>query len=90
MTTPDPSKCPKCGQPIPQDAPRSLCPKCVLMGAVTPEEPSVTSSGRHSAPPSVEEIAPHFPSWKSSNSSVPAAWARFTRPASRSSIASSR
>ena len=27
--------CPKCGLPIPQEAPQGLCPKCVLLVAAT-------------------------------------------------------
>ena len=30
--------CPRCGSPIPADAPQGLCPKCVLGGVATSTE----------------------------------------------------
>ena len=56
------STCPKCGAPIPVDAPQNLCPKCVLAGIT----PSLTSAdtvptGNRTPPPSIEAVAEHFP-----------------------------
>jgi predicted Ser/Thr protein kinase len=54
-------KCPKCGQPVPQDAPEGLCPRC--LGALNLDsESGFTGSGAATAPPpSAAELAPHFP-----------------------------
>lgn len=60
MTNPNQS-CPKCGAPIGDDAPRGLCPKCVLSGAATTAPHSNTAAAGRSAPPTIEEVAPHFP-----------------------------
>jgi serine/threonine protein kinase len=54
-----PSICPSCHSPIPDDAPGGLCPACTLEKAATVPHP--TTGGRHTQPPSVGEIAPHFP-----------------------------
>jgi serine/threonine protein kinase len=54
--------CPKCGQPVPPDAPEGLCPRCV--GALNLDsESGVTgaSSATATPPPSALELAPHFP-----------------------------
>ena len=58
MTTP--SICPKCGTAIPDDAPQGLCPKCVLLGAAT-EIQSAARSSKAAKPPTVAELAVHFP-----------------------------
>lgn len=58
MTTP--SICPKCGVTIPDGAPQGLCPKCVLLGAAT-EIQSVARLSKAAAPPTVAELAVHFP-----------------------------
>ncbi|MCX6848191.1 MAG: serine/threonine protein kinase, partial [Verrucomicrobia bacterium] len=58
MTTP--SICPKCGAAIPDDAPQGLCPKCVLLGAAT-EIQSAARSSKAAKPPTVAELAVHFP-----------------------------
>ena len=60
MTTANPSSCPKCGTLIPEGAPQGLCPKCVLLGVATATQ-SVASPSKNTPPPSVEEIAAHFP-----------------------------
>lgn len=56
-----PNSCPRCGAPLPPDAPQGLCPRCI--GAfdfneetVGPEPPAAPKP-----PPSPEDIAPHFP-----------------------------
>ncbi len=52
--------CPKCGAPIPADAPQGLCPKCVLLGAATSAEsghaPTATSEI-----PTIARLAAAFP-----------------------------
>ena len=54
------SSCPKCGAPIAADAPHGLCPKCVLGAAAADSAATRSPSGRV-APPTVEEVAAHFP-----------------------------
>jgi len=54
------SSCPKCGSPIPEDAPQGLCPKCVLSGADTFPDPCSAPSPR-TPPPTVGEVAAQFP-----------------------------
>ena len=49
-------RCPKCGQPIPEQAPQGLCPKCVLLQASIPTEGAKTRPA-----PSREEVAAAFP-----------------------------
>src|SRR5262245_17514588 len=52
--------CPKCGAPIPLEAPQGLCPKCVLLGAATATEAGVPATAT-SEIPSIERIAAAFP-----------------------------
>jgi predicted Ser/Thr protein kinase len=54
--------CPKCGQPVPADAPEGLCPRCVAALNLD-SETGVTGAGAAAAtpPPSAQELAPHFP-----------------------------
>jgi len=52
--------CPKCGAPIPTEAPQGLCPKCVLLGAATATEHGVPATAT-SEIPSIERIAAAFP-----------------------------
>ncbi len=59
MTNSDPSHCPRCNNPIPDNAPSGLCPACVLGGAATTS--SRTIPGAKTQPPSVDELAVHFP-----------------------------
>lgn len=63
MTDTTKSHCPKCSAPIPEDAPQGLCPKCMLCDAATVPTTSV-SKGRRTPPPSIEEIAAHFPEYE--------------------------
>lgn len=57
-----PSDCPDCGEPIPENAPQDLCPKCLMVAAAKPaESATVAMSHLHFTPPSVEEIAEAFP-----------------------------
>src|SRR3954468_3398492 len=53
--------CPRCGAPLPVNAPEGLCPRC--LGALNfTADTAFTGSGASSeAPPSPAEIAPHFP-----------------------------
>ena len=61
--------CPKCGAPLPADAPAGLCPKCLVQAGFESKNPSQpgleetaaspTSSGFE--PPAVEELAKRFP-----------------------------
>jgi serine/threonine protein kinase len=61
MSTTSPSKCcPKCGGPIPAEAPEGLCPKCLYLQASTPTEAGKGQSAK-SAPPTQEELAAAFP-----------------------------
>src|SRR6185503_1775209 len=52
--------CPKCGGPIPAEAPQGLCPKCLLLQASIP-----TEAGKGAAPgsgtPTRKELAAAFP-----------------------------
>lgn len=60
MTDSTGSSCPKCGAPIAEDAPQGLCPKCVFAEAATSPVPTSSPAGK-TPPPTVEEVAPHFP-----------------------------
>src|ERR1041385_7145740 len=58
MTKTDSSNaCPKCGAPVPSDAPQGLCPQCVLAQAAAPES-SPTATAQI---PSFERLAVAFP-----------------------------
>src|SRR5438876_4365399 len=59
-TTSESKRCPKCGGPIPAEAPLGLCPKCLLLQASIPTEGGQGASSRP-APPTVEEMAAAFP-----------------------------
>jgi tRNA A-37 threonylcarbamoyl transferase component Bud32 len=52
--------CPKCGGPIPEEAPQGLCPKCVLQQAAFGTEAGQPSESKP-VPPSLEELALAFP-----------------------------
>src|SRR5439155_26360622 len=54
------SSCPKCGGPIPAEAPQGLCPKCLLLQASIPTEAGKGASSK-SAPPTHEELVAAFP-----------------------------
>src|SRR5256885_14490522 len=51
--------CPKCGAPIPAEAPQGLCPKCLLSQASAPTEGPPESA--HAKPPSREHLSKAFP-----------------------------
>ncbi|MBK9138424.1 MAG: serine/threonine protein kinase [Verrucomicrobia bacterium] len=50
--------CPQCGGVIPADAPRGLCPHCVLANTVRSTDPGQTASGKI---PSLDAVAAAFP-----------------------------
>jgi tRNA A-37 threonylcarbamoyl transferase component Bud32 len=53
------NQCPKCGAPVPNDAPQALCPKCVLAEAATSDpQAAATATGEI---PTIERIATAFP-----------------------------
>ena len=52
----DAKRCPKCGLPIPDEAPQGLCPKRVLLQASIP-----TEGGKGQPAPSRDEVAAAFP-----------------------------
>ena len=60
----DTSKCcPQCGASLPDDAPRGLCPKCLMAGVMQGTEAGapVTTRIPKPAAPTVEQLAPSFP-----------------------------
>ena len=58
MNTETIKSCPKCNAPIPPEAPRGLCPKCLLAGSIATE---AGPGGEAGGPPSLESIAAGFP-----------------------------
>src|SRR5439155_511180 len=52
--------CPKCGGPIPVEAPQGLCPKCLLLQASIPTDAGKGATSQ-SAPPTREELVAAFP-----------------------------
>jgi|GEM_PF-1134466 len=54
------NQCPKCGAPIPLEAPQGLCPRCVLVGAATATEAGVPATAT-SEIPSLERVGSAFP-----------------------------
>lgn len=57
MKTDSTNACPKCGAPVPPEAPQGLCPQCVLSAAAAPE-PLPTATAEI---PSFERLAAAFP-----------------------------
>ncbi len=55
-----PNHCPKCGAPLPADAPQGLCAKCLLAVAATPTEAG-QPHGERWTPPPLGAIAVAFP-----------------------------
>ena len=53
-------QCPKCGGPIPAEAPQGLCPRCLMAQASIPTEAGDSGSARPS-PPALSEVAAAFP-----------------------------
>jgi tRNA A-37 threonylcarbamoyl transferase component Bud32 len=54
----EPKRCPKCGGPIPAEAPQGLCPRCLLAEASIPTEAGTSSK---SPPPSLDQLTAAFP-----------------------------
>ncbi len=57
-------QCPRCGTPLPQDAPEGLCPACLAKAGLGTEPGSTQaspSSRPKPPPPSPQDIARHFP-----------------------------
>jgi serine/threonine protein kinase len=59
-TTSQTKRCPKCGGPIPAEAPQGLCPRCLFQQASIPTEAGKSESAK-SAPPTHEELTAAFP-----------------------------
>ena len=53
-------ECPKCGAPIPTEAPQGLCPKCVMADAAADPEATLAGAGSDEIP-SLERVAAAFP-----------------------------
>jgi tRNA A-37 threonylcarbamoyl transferase component Bud32 len=54
-----PNPCPTCGTPLPEGAPASRCPRCLMEAII---EPTQAGDGIAPIPPlSPDELAPHFP-----------------------------
>ncbi|MBX3744050.1 MAG: protein kinase [Verrucomicrobiae bacterium] len=60
-STPPTAVCPTCGALIPADAPRGMCPNCLLAGAAVPTEPATGIGGTRPAVPSLARVAAAFP-----------------------------
>src|SRR4051812_42829768 len=56
----DSKHCPKCGAPIPAEAPQGLCPRCVLLQASVPTDAGQPADSKP-VPPSLQELAVAFP-----------------------------
>src|SRR5437899_895692 len=57
------NNCPKCGAPIPADAPQGLCPKCVLLGATAATDAGAPPTATAEIP-SLERVAAAFPQFE--------------------------
>jgi tRNA A-37 threonylcarbamoyl transferase component Bud32 len=58
--------CPKCGAPLPTDAPQGLCPRCLLGVGLATHTDAPDASGPHGTnvtqpPPAPGDLASHFP-----------------------------
>ena len=58
-TEPIANCCPKCQAPLPANAPRGLCPKCLLAAVSTPTEAGQPTDQK--PPPPIETVAAAFP-----------------------------
>src|SRR3984957_14278695 len=54
-------QCPQCGTPLPADAPRGLCPQCLMALNLKTETVFTDDTATAHPPLPPEEIAPHFP-----------------------------
>jgi serine/threonine protein kinase len=62
MNTPPLPTCPKCGLPLPVDAPKGLCPRCLAAMNFATETALSGADALAAQPPlTPAELAPHFP-----------------------------
>ena len=54
-------ECPRCGSKVAADAPEGLCVRCLARLNLTTDSVLTGAEAPRSEPPSLEEIAPHFP-----------------------------
>src|SRR3954451_15325567 len=54
-------ECPRCGVEVAVDAPEGLCVRCLARLNFTADSVLTGAEALRSEPPSLEEIAPHFP-----------------------------
>ena len=54
-------QCPRCGATVAADAPEGLCVRCLARLNLTADSVLTGAEALRSEPPSLEEIAPHFP-----------------------------
>ena len=54
-------ECPRCGGKVAADAPEGLCVRCLAKLNLTDDSVLTGAEAPRSEPPSLEEIAPHFP-----------------------------
>src|SRR3977135_1006474 len=54
-------ECPRCGAKVAADAPEGLCVRCLANLNLTADSVLTGAEAPRSEPPSLEEIAPHFP-----------------------------
>src|SRR3954452_23606153 len=54
-------ECPRCGAKVAADAPEGLCVRCLANLNLTADSVLTGAEALRSEPPSLEEIAPHFP-----------------------------
>jgi len=54
-------KCPQCGAPLPEDAPKGLCPNCLMALNLKMETVFTDDTPAAQPPLPPEQIAPHFP-----------------------------
>ena len=58
---PNSSPCPICGQPLAPHAAQGLCPACLLRAGIPSAGNTTLSPRRNFVPPTLAELAPHFP-----------------------------
>jgi serine/threonine protein kinase len=56
--------CPGCGRPLATNAPRGICPECLMQGAFLTGTDTQAGDGSRFIPPTVAELAPHFPQFE--------------------------
>jgi tRNA A-37 threonylcarbamoyl transferase component Bud32 len=58
------NECPVCRAALPPQAPRGLCPRCLLEGAAAPTEDGLPAAGHRHPAPALEQIAAAFPQFE--------------------------